>query len=131
MQLAAASLILMLISGGAVWATLTSGDEAIRPEVGASPALVRPAASENGQSGRASGLATLEQILLTQGDRLPQNTRRILEKNLAAIDRAIEESRAALHLEPGNPFLEAHLKGSLRRREQFLREAASVLQSAD
>ncbi len=131
-QLAAASVILMLISGGAVWATLTSGPDVITlPDVGAMPGVVRPAATESGQSGRATGLASLEQIVLTQGDRLPLNTLRILEKNLAAIDRAIEESRAALHLEPGNPFLESHLEGSLERREQFLREAASLLRSAD
>jgi hypothetical protein len=52
---------------------------------------------------------------------------RILEKNLAVIDRAIRESVAALAVDPGNEFLVDHLEGAYRRKVDYLREATALL----
>jgi hypothetical protein len=77
--------------------------------------------------GYAEELARL-QLALEQGrSRLDPNTIRVLEKNLAVIDRAIRESQEALALDPGNPFLAEHLERAYRGKVDYLREATAML----
>ncbi len=58
--------------------------------------------------------------------RLEPNTVRILEKNLGVIERAIDESRRALAVDPGNAFLREHLDRTYREKLDYLREAAGI-----
>lgn len=144
-QLAAAGLALMLGTGAVGWGIgTTMRGPADAPETAAAPAAagateagsVLPgarAASEDGSvpSPDDSELATLEAILDAGRDRLQPRTLRLLEKNLAVIERAIAESRAALEIDPGNAYVEQHLRNAMERRREYLREAAALVEEAD
>ena len=56
---------------------------------------------------------------------------RVLERNLAVIEQAIEDSRLALEQDPGNEFLAAHLERVYERKVEYLREAARVAEWSD
>jgi hypothetical protein len=68
----------------------------------------------------------LEDQLAAVRDALDPNTLRVLERNMAVIERAIEDSRQALALEPGNEFLSRHLEQVYERKLDYLREAAAI-----
>ncbi|RMH13618.1 MAG: hypothetical protein D6701_12150 [Gemmatimonadetes bacterium] len=73
---------------------------------------------------------TLRRALDEHRDRLSPTTVRVLERNLALIDRAIEESLAALTDDPGSAFLHGHLREALERKVRLLREAAAAAENA-
>jgi hypothetical protein len=50
----------------------------------------------------------------------------ILERNLKAIDAAINEARMALEQDPANPFLNSHLADARRRKLDLLRHATEI-----
>ena len=58
---------------------------------------------------------------------LDPETVRLLEENLAIIDQAIEESRAALAQDPGSGLLRRILTDTMRRKMDFLRQAAVAI----
>ena len=60
---------------------------------------------------------------------LDTTTVRIIEQNLAVIDRAIADARRALAADPGNAYLNAHLAGTMRRKIDLLRRAATIVAS--
>lgn len=128
-QLAAAALVVMLVSGGSAWLLGPGLDLGEPAGTTATGGPVRAVALEaEAPEAVASEVADLERTLLEARDRLDPATVRILEKNLAVIDRAIRESRRALELDPGNPFLERHLDRAWERKVEYLRDAASVLE---
>jgi hypothetical protein len=51
---------------------------------------------------------------------------RVLEDNLGAIDRAIEQSRQALGADPANLFLNTHLAAARQRKLALLRSATAL-----
>jgi len=51
----------------------------------------------------------------------------VLEESLATIDRALERSRTALAADPANPYLNAHLQETMRRKVELLRQAAALV----
>ena len=53
----------------------------------------------------------------------------MLEENLLAIDRAIEQSRAALTKDPANRFLNTHLASARQRKLALLRSATALASS--
>ena len=55
----------------------------------------------------------------------------LLERNLDVIDRAIEESRAALAMNPGSALLNRQLQSALGKKVQVLRTAALLPRGAD
>jgi anti-sigma-K factor RskA len=67
-------------------------------------------------------LALMEQ----NRDRLSPETMQVVEKNLRIIDRAIEETRAALDQDPGNPRLGHFLTAMYQQKVEVLRRAARV-----
>jgi anti-sigma factor RsiW len=71
----------------------------------------------------------LEQALAEQRDRLAPATIATLERNLAVIDRAIEESRAALAADPANRDLRALLLGAHRQKLHLLERATRSTRS--
>jgi hypothetical protein len=77
--------------------------------------------------GYVEELQRLELALERGRTRLDPNTVRVLEKNLAVIDRAIRESQEALSLDPGNAYLEEHLERAYRGKVDYLREATAML----
>lgn len=131
-QLAAAAIALMTLSGGAVW--LARGPES-RPAVpvaarpsGAVPAITAAAGlpEQRGDSSYSRAVADLEQVLATGRGQLDSSTVRVIEQNLAAIDRAIAQARAALEADPANLYLNSHLAETMRRKLDLLRQAAAL-----
>ena len=66
-------------------------------------------------------MSDLEQILRDERDRLDPRTVLIIERNLKAIDAAINEARMALNDDPANPYLNSHLADARRRKLDLLR----------
>jgi len=136
-QLAAAAMLVVALAGSSAWyarplAPLRDMDDQVAGR--GSPEEISSAASTLGQGlagAQAEEVARLESALAGGRDRLSPHTVRILERNLALIDRAIQESVEALALDPGNPFLEEHLRRAYRRRAEYVREATALLEAAD
>jgi len=118
-QLLAASIALVLLSGGSAWLALRQGATNTPEPI----AVTRPAgtrvASWTGSTDIAIG--ELEAALTQNEKRLDSTTVRIVRKNLAIINRAIAEARIALRNDPGNAYLNLHLADTMRRKVELLR----------
>ena len=73
-----------------------------------------------------AAVTDLEQILRDERDRLDPRTVLIIERNLKAIDAAINEARMALNDDPANPYLNSHLADARQRKLELLRRAAGL-----
>jgi anti-sigma factor RsiW len=71
-------------------------------------------------------VSDLERTLNEQRDELDPRTIVIIERNLAVIDEAIRQARAALDADPANTFLNSHLADTRRRKLELLRRATSI-----
>lgn len=139
-QLAAAALVLVSISAAAAWWAAAgpgaSGGAAGRfglPGGGGyaqsmGPAALPPAAAIPDDLAR--DLQALEGVLEAGREVLDPATVMILERNLATVERAIEESRRALELDPASEFLESHLTRAYERKLEYLREISRIVELA-
>ena len=73
-----------------------------------------------------AAVTDLERILRDERDRLDPRTVLIIERNLKAIDAAINEARMALNDDPANPYLNSHLADARRRKLDLLRTATTL-----
>ncbi len=127
-QLAAASVALALLSGGAAWLLVRRGAVA-PPTAGttdAVPALVSAAGSISDRR-YDTQVEDLKRALERGRGRLDTATVRVIEKNLAIIDRAIRDARSALVADPANAYLNLHLAQEMRRKLELLRQAATLV----
>ena len=51
---------------------------------------------------------------------------RVIEQNLAVIDKAIDQAQRALLADPANLYLNTHLAETMRRKLDLLRQAATL-----
>ena len=128
-QLAAASVALALVSGGAVW--LLGGrthapTATAATEVGRRPAPLINASAYPTDPRYAAQVAALERALQRGRSQLDTATVRIIEKNLKIIDRAIRDAQSALVADPASTYLNLHLAQEMRRKLELLREAANL-----
>jgi hypothetical protein len=134
-QLAAAAFALALLSAGAMWVVLR------RPGTIAPTPSARYVPEPIGQSGSGTlasfdlgrydvAVAELEKVLRENRDRLDTTTVRIVEQNLAIIDKATEEARQALAKDPANPYLSGHLAAQMKRKIRVLQRAAGIVTAA-
>ena len=125
-QLIAAAIALILFSASGVWLTVGGTPDAGSDSViaAADPALTPVAFTDFDQA-----LTTLEGEYRTRREELDPETIRVVERNLAIIDLAIEEARAALLADPSSGFLSAHLANAMRQKMDLLRQAATIAQS--
>ena len=130
-QLVAAGLALMVLSGSLVWLASLGGERTDFPAVTAGdassatlPPALEPANFADRQYDRA--IADLHETLDRERVKLDPDTVRVLEANLAAIDRAIEQSRRALAEDPANAYLNSHLAAAKMRKLDLLRRAATL-----
>ena len=130
-QLIAASIALVLLSGGGMWLALHSPTLETRtprtspplPAVG--QPLVRTAGSvETSRTDRA--IADLQDVLARNESRLDTSTVRVVRENLALIDSAIGQARRALEADPGNAYLNLHLADTMRRKLELLRRINAI-----
>jgi anti-sigma factor ChrR (cupin superfamily) len=125
-QLIAASLALMIASGGMVWLARLGGERTDFPAVqGEMTSPVRPA--NFGDAAFDQAVADLQQTLDAGRGRLDAQTIRILETNLQAIDRAIAQCREALAADPANVYLNSYLAETRRRKLELLRRATALV----
>lgn len=133
-QLAAASVLLAIVSGGSVWllrsriaappsAPILSESQPAEDSAGAVP-QIKLANFADSQFDAA--VADLERALAEGRGRLDLRTIEILDKNLTIIDRAIHEARQALASDPANTYLNSHLVEARRRKLELLREAMAL-----
>lgn len=128
-QLVAAGLALMVMSGGGVWVLQHGGRATSAPPIAAidrtpeprvvSTALIDPRYDE--------AIADLEQALDAGRGQLDPATVKIIEANLAAIDKAIDESQRALSEDPANMYLNTHLADARQRKLALLRRATALV----
>ena len=138
-QLAVAASLLIAVAAGVTW--LASNRSAA---TGGGPAEVpiqayrEPAATAEQAGGQFvpanfadaqfnAAVSDLERILREERDRLDPRTVLILERNLKAIDAAINEARMALEQDPANQFLNSHLADARRRKLDLLRHATELV----
>jgi hypothetical protein len=69
----------------------------------------------------------LERILAEGRGRLDTTTVRVLEQNLALIDRAIAQAQRAVAADSANVYLNSHLAETMRRKIDLLRQAAALV----
>ncbi len=130
-QLAAAAVALMTLSGGAVWLTRSNVSApatvpiAASESPGTTPAAIH--ASRSAAQSYAAAVADLEQVLAGGRGQLDSTTVRVIEQNLAVIDRAIAQAQQALNADPANLYLNTHLAETMRRKLDLLRQAATLV----
>lgn len=130
-QLAAAGLALMTLSGGAVWMlsspARTPTVATAKPARTEQPRAITVVEKRSASQSYAAAVADLERVLAEGRDRLDTTTVRVIEQNLAAIDRAIAEAQRALDADSANLYLNTHLAETMRRKLDLLRQAASLV----
>lgn len=121
-QLLAASIALMLLSGGGVWLALESrqpSNGVAGPEGGFNPIAVSTSRTD-------AAIAELQDALARNESRLDTATVRVVRENLALIDRAISQARSALKADPSNAYLNLHLADTMRRKLELLRRVNAI-----
>jgi anti-sigma factor RsiW len=137
-QLLAAGVALAVLSGGSVWllqpgvstmAVQPAPVESAPVSPGAAPVTAIRAGGPAARSYDAA-VDDLERILAEGRDRLDSTTVRVLEQNLALIDRAIADARRALAADSANVYLNTHLAETMRRKVDLLRQAAALVSAS-
>jgi hypothetical protein len=123
----------MTLSGGSVWLFSHGAQQPAGRPVATVPSSLPPAINAAAVSRRtatqsyATAVADLEQVLATNRGQLDSTTIRVIEQNLAAIDRAIAQAQKALNADPANLYLNTHLAETMRRKLDLLRQAAALV----
>jgi anti-sigma factor RsiW len=127
-QLAAASLALMVLSGGLVWMAKSGDPRADFQPVSAAPPResrgAAPAEFTDAHYDRA--VAGLEKTFESRRPKLNPETVQVLDENLAVIDEAIDECRRALAEDPSNAYVSAHLAAVRQQKLALLGRAAML-----
>lgn len=132
-QLAAAAVALILLSVGATWFVRVSRQG---PTVGPGTMAEGPGAAAVETTLVADGgeefdltLDELERSFEAVRDSLDPETVRTVERNLALIDAAIDQTREALEADPYSVYLHTHLAETRQRKLDVLRNAATLIQT--
>jgi len=130
-QLAVAASLLIAVASGLTWL-------AARPQGPARQDVVVAQSEPNGlveggvqnanfaDAQFNAAVSDLERILRDERDRLDPRTVLVIERNLKAIDDAIQEARMALNDDPANTYLNSHLADARRRKLELLRHATTL-----
>jgi anti-sigma factor RsiW len=120
-QLLAASIALVLLSSGGAWLAFKPGTVAVTPRPGT------PITPVSWTAGTDLAVADLQETLTRNESRLDTATVRVVRQNLAVIDRAIADARAALQKDPGSTYLNLHLANTMRRKVELLRRVNALV----
>jgi anti-sigma factor RsiW len=132
-QLVAASVLLAATAGGLAWVAARRGAGEVSAEAGqapADPALRLAGLVPRADSAYEGAVADLEQVLVEGRARLDTATVRIIEQNLAVIDQAIAEARAAIAADPANAYLSSQVAANMRRKLDLLRRTAAAIEAS-
>ena len=120
-QLAAASIALAAVSGGAVWLA-TRPAPPVAPSVAGGEAAGAVAVSFDATAYDRT-IAELEAALEQTRDQLAPETVAAVERSLVTIDAAIADALEALRNDPNDPFLVRHLERTMVRKMDILKRA--------
>src|SRR5687768_13745990 len=122
---AAAALVMML--GAAAWFGV--GGEWRGTSGGAASDLVRSAASELqlAEQHYENAITALEQLTVERENALDPSVAADIAQSLRTIDRAIDDSRAALKSDPGSFIAQTSLLEALRMKVALLQETVSLM----
>lgn len=127
-QLLAAGVALAVLSASGAW-VLHPGALTVAvhppPPPGQVPAVSVSLPAATGSYDAA--VFELERVLSAGRGRLDSATVRVLEQNLALIDRAIADARRAVAADSANVYLNTHLAETMRRKVDLLRQAAALV----
>ena len=131
-QLAVAASMLIAVTAAATW--MVAHPPAVNSKEQVIQAYGMPEDDNGGQIVQANfadaqynaAVSDLEKILREERDRLDPRTVLIIERNLKAIDDAINEARMALNDDPANPYLNSHLADARKRKLDLLRHATGL-----
>jgi hypothetical protein len=126
-QLVAAGLALMLLSGGTVWLARMGGQRTDFQPLSAQRDDSQLTDVRAVDAYYDQAIAELQRTMDAGRGRLDPATLHVLETNLQAIDRAIEQCRAALAADPGSVYLSTHLANAQRRKLTLLRRATALV----
>lgn len=135
-QALAASVALVAVSSGAMWLAMRDRVQPAAPQVaensdrGPEPGTAAVPVSMPNFADEAydSAVKDLRAALDAGRNRLDAQTIQVLEKNLAAIDQAIDQARKALEADPANVSLSSYLASVRRRKLDLLRTASDLAQ---
>ena len=147
-QLAAASVLIAVMSGGFVWSLRnraeTRSAQASRssnpetPVAAIADSMEREASAERAvvpvglaDAQYDAAVTDLERALKDGRGKLDPTTITIVEHNLQTIDEAIRQAREALAADPANSYLSGHLVEARRRKLDLLRRAAALTSESD
>ena len=126
-QLLAAGIALAVLSGGGAW-LLHPDPTGLAGSTGQTPSGGVPAVQVSSPGQRYdAAVVDLQRVLEENRGRLDTATVRVLEQNLALIDRAIAQARSAVAADSANVYLNSHLAETMRRKIDLLRQAASLV----
>jgi hypothetical protein len=133
-QLAAAAVVLIVLSS-ALTAVLSG---ALRfGQRGTQPATGQATSGENALAWRVrqasfaqreydKAIRDLEHALAQQKGRIDSTTYNVIVKNLAIVDLAVTQTRAALVQDPQDEYLNAYLASTMQRKLKLLRQASAL-----
>ena len=128
-QLLAAGIALAVLSASGAWMLHpTVPPVALRPAPGTSAEVpVTQVGAPSAIQSYDAAVGDLERVLEQGRGRLDTATVRVLEQNLAIIDRAIADGRRAVAADSANVYLNTHLAETMRRKVDLLRQAAALV----
>jgi len=141
-QLVAASLAVALLSAAAVWTALREPDTGVVGSPGVATAPADPSGagalvSDGGSGGTPAAfaeyeaaVADLERLLDEIADDIDPESRRAIDRNLAIIDQAIQQTRGALEADPDDVYLNTHLASTMQRKIDVLQEATRLARAS-
>ena len=129
-QLAAAAVVVSVLSAGAMWMAVSGGGGTLTP--GASAALTLPvgpaARAASSGEGYDQAVFELERIVDQGKPYLAPETVAALDRSLQTIDDALAEIRRALAADPNNELLARMLVRQQTSKLRVLSQAATVVQ---
>lgn len=130
-RLAAAAVLVAVLSGGSVWLAMRRSTSVTPVAVAPAPAaFVGPArltpASMRAERTYDAAVADLRAVLDSGRGRLDSTTVRVLERNLAIVDSAVADARRAVAADPNSVYLNTYLARTMRQKLDLLREAARL-----
>ena len=125
----AAAAALMIMLGSAAWMYRTTVQPA---RDGSASDLVRSAASELqlAEQHYENAIAALEQLTVKRDNALDPSVAAEIAQSLGSIDRAIDDSRAALKSDPSSFVAQTSLLEALRMKVALLQETVSLMNAS-
>jgi anti-sigma factor RsiW len=116
------------VTGTQPAATANPASTTVPVRSGPPASLVKATATDREHSDQVYGkeIDMLQNIVSQRRTQLDSSTVAIIEKNLKIIDRAIEQSRAALAKDPASRMLDQQLTHALDKKVELLRTAAML-----